>query len=721
MDSSQDLPTTPVERLAYRARVDCHRSLFLSESLAAEAEYNDELYDICAAYERRFRSDYVEYKNAIKAESFIRHDWDHLTFRQRIAVWMHQPMLSRSGQIVAFISSVIALSSTVELVLETLPLFNPEIHSQNAWAFTTAEIFFTVFFTVETVLSIAVHPQRTKYARSLSFILDFVSCTPLYLTMFFGTFTPSISKVLDPLRMLRIFRIGRHTVSFTPVATMLAALRRSLSVLAGPLFFLTCFCFVAAGTLYYVQRGSFTAGAGYVVPDCTCQDTPFAVNTSNPSCGNVVTPISNGIPTTVWWGFATILTVGFGDVVPECAQGQIIAALCMIMSSIIMAMPIAVLGDTFEDEAGVIAEIIQMRRRELAIKTLKEHQKVAQLAASSRLHELSSEKLEALCRRAGLVPDGQPADMVRRLYRLFGLRDPSGEQSTQSSPTHRLEVDEGLDGLEGHSKMHSTLPRGGNCPAVITLAECFVDYLRLRLPFEIVDLAKPRQDVLLHINTFFQRVFNWWTRAPDPELAQRLVCSNSKVMQRVISLVTIADHTIGVEVPGIAAPDIILPTPPITKLSFGPRMATLRVTRNFGAMQYVLIPSHPFRPLVNGVEAISTVELNDRDVINFGSESEPMLYTFVRLDKFAHATMAAAKMDEKLPGRVWAAKEFQGTALDSTTARTNLRPVAGATALLQAASPVVTRKLATDVHPEWRLDAYEAPFAPVEREMQFVI
>jgi voltage-gated potassium channel len=52
----------------------------------------------------------------------------------------------------------------------------------------------------------------------------------------------------------------------------------------------------------------------------------------------------------MWWGVATLTTVGYGDVYPITAVGRMLGALVAIFGIGLFALPAGILGAAFADE-----------------------------------------------------------------------------------------------------------------------------------------------------------------------------------------------------------------------------------------------------------------------------------------------------------------------------------------------------------------------------------
>ncbi len=60
--------------------------------------------------------------------------------------------------------------------------------------------------------------------------------------------------------------------------------------------------------------------------------------------------VFSSIPETMWWGVATITTVGYGDVYPITALGKVLGSVIAILGVGIFALPAGIIASGFEAE-----------------------------------------------------------------------------------------------------------------------------------------------------------------------------------------------------------------------------------------------------------------------------------------------------------------------------------------------------------------------------------
>lgn len=166
------------------------------------------------------------------------------------------------------------------------------------------EWFFTLIFTVEYAARLWSARNRKRYAFSFHGVIDLLSVLPTYAALLIpGT------EVFLAVRVLRLFRIFRvmKLVSYQGEARFilhaLSLSRRKIVVFLYAVVLLV----VILGSAMYVIEGH---ASGF-------------------------TSISRSI----YWAIVTLTTVGYGDISPQTALGQALAAFVMLLGYSIIAVP----------------------------------------------------------------------------------------------------------------------------------------------------------------------------------------------------------------------------------------------------------------------------------------------------------------------------------------------------------------------------------------------
>ena len=167
-----------------------------------------------------------------------------------------------------------------------------------------AEWFFTILFTLEYIFRLISVRRPWRYALSFFGIIDVLAILPTYASLF----VPGVQYLLTVriLRLLRIFRVLKLTEYISEAQTLKKALYASARKIG--VFILAVLTLVTViGSLIYVIEGE-----------------------------------QNGfsdIPTSIYWAIVTLTTVGYGDLAPKTALGQLFASIVMILGYGIIAVP----------------------------------------------------------------------------------------------------------------------------------------------------------------------------------------------------------------------------------------------------------------------------------------------------------------------------------------------------------------------------------------------
>lgn len=212
--------------------------------------------------------------------------------------------LTESGVAKAFdVFLLITIAASVGVVmLESVA----SIQSSHEGTLRVLEWAFTILFTIEYTLRIAVVRNKRKYIFSFFGIVDLLSIIPTYLELFVaGSGHFIIIRILRMLRMFRILKMVNHIGDANILLNALKASRPKIAVFIFSLFAVVSIL----GTLMYIVEGRV-------------EDSGFT-----------------SIPQSIYWGFVTITTVGYGDVVPVTILGKIVASVIMVTGFAIIAVP----------------------------------------------------------------------------------------------------------------------------------------------------------------------------------------------------------------------------------------------------------------------------------------------------------------------------------------------------------------------------------------------
>ena len=213
--------------------------------------------------------------------------------------------------------------NVLAVVLETTNWF----HQRYAQFFHAFEVFSVAVFTLEYIGRIwtadltidyrnSRHP-RLRYIFSFMAAVDLLSILPFYLPMVF-TFDLRMLRSIRLLRIFRIFKIGHYSEDLKMFTRVFHAKRGELFItgFAGTILLL-----VASSVMYFVE------------------------NQAQPH-------VFDSIPHAMWWGIATLTTVGYGDVYPVTTAGRFLTGIISVLGIGLFALPAGILGAGFYEEVS---------------------------------------------------------------------------------------------------------------------------------------------------------------------------------------------------------------------------------------------------------------------------------------------------------------------------------------------------------------------------------
>lgn len=231
---------------------------------------------------------------------------------------------------ILFDYSIIILISlnAISIILESFDSINKN-YSNYLRAF---EIFSVIIFTIEYVLRIwssdlQIH-NKGKIKSRISFffkpmsLIDLFAILPFYLPMII----PFDLRILRLTRMLRLFKIQRYSKSLNIISNVLKNKKEELFITIFTTFLLIL---VSSTLIYYLEHEA--------------QPKQFP---------NIVQAF--------WWAIATLTTVGYGDVYPITAWGQLLSGFIALLGIGLVALPTGIISSSFIEE-------LNKRKKKIAI------------------------------------------------------------------------------------------------------------------------------------------------------------------------------------------------------------------------------------------------------------------------------------------------------------------------------------------------------------------
>ncbi len=241
-----------------------------------------------------------------------------MTLRRRIFITLEP---SEKGglaeRIFELLLILIILLNIAAIIMDSIQ----EVNEKYGHLFREFEIFSMVFFTIEyiaRIYSIVEHPAyrdpikgRLKYVATPLAIIDLLSILPFYLR-----FLPVDLRFLRIFRLMplfRMFKIARYLHALNIFKRVLVERKEQLVLsFLFILFILVIISFV----MFYVEHDT--------------QPDKFS-----------------SIPATMWWGIATLTTVGYGDMVPMTDMGKFLGGIFAIAGVGLLALPAGILSSGF--------------------------------------------------------------------------------------------------------------------------------------------------------------------------------------------------------------------------------------------------------------------------------------------------------------------------------------------------------------------------------------
>ena len=216
--------------------------------------------------------------------------------------------------------TVLIFLSVLSVVLET----EETLYARFSGLFWGFEIFTIVVFTIEYLLRLWVCTLDPRYQSSILGRIKYI-LTPMALIDLIAIlpfFIPTVGmdlrfvRAIRLTRMFRVLKLGHYSQSLRNLTHVIKSKKEELLV---TLFAGIIILIISSSLMYYVERET--------QPDAF-----------------------SSIPSAMWWGVATLTTVGYGDIYPKTVLGKLLGSFIAVLGIGLFAMPAGIIASGFANE-----------------------------------------------------------------------------------------------------------------------------------------------------------------------------------------------------------------------------------------------------------------------------------------------------------------------------------------------------------------------------------
>ena len=246
---------------------------------------------------------------------------ERLTLRRRLWNFLEKPESSLLSRIYTVLSLLLVFLSVTLDCFETTLAELPSDYAILEDKLEKTKLSLNVFFAVELLARIAAAPDCKRFCKGALNIVDFFAIFPSFLIYLLEREDARSIMFVRVLRTLRVLRLIRLSKSFQTLSVVLHILVKNLADLLTLIFCMLISCTIFGSIIYYAEHFS-------------------------ESPGERVSQISS-IPEGMYFAMQTVVSIGYGDIVPISLAGKLTTAMTAIVGALTMTVPLLSLGGKY--------------------------------------------------------------------------------------------------------------------------------------------------------------------------------------------------------------------------------------------------------------------------------------------------------------------------------------------------------------------------------------